>query len=108
SMTPRIATTGTPASSPHASFQADRDQLLCLDRKLHRKLLQYVLDETIDHQRHRILRREAALPAVEQRVFGDFRRGGLVLEHGRSVLCLDVGGGVRAALVSYQERVAIG
>src|SRR6266480_2071925 len=32
------------------TFQRDRNQLLRLDRELHRQLLQHVLDETIDHE----------------------------------------------------------
>jgi hypothetical protein len=35
---------------PHAPLQADRDQLLCLDRELHRQVLQHVPDEAIDNQ----------------------------------------------------------
>src|SRR6266446_2356547 len=92
--------------SPHAPFQSDGDQLLGLDRELHRELLQHILDEPIDHQCDRILRRETALPAIEQRLLGDFRRRCLVLEHGGGVLGLDIGGGMGPALVADQERVA--
>src|SRR6516165_5797050 len=96
------------ASLPDTSFQADRDQLLRLDRKFHGKLLQHILDEAVDHKCHRILSRETALATVKQHLLGDFRCGGLVLEHGRGIPRLNVGRGVRAALVSDQERVAVG
>src|SRR5262249_27242014 len=75
----------TPPSADRA-FKADRNQFLRLDREFHRQLLQHVLDEAVDHQRHRLLGREPALAAVEQHVFGDFRRRRLVLEHGRRIL----------------------
>src|SRR5262245_66519689 len=58
------------SNSPHRPFQTDRDQLLRLDREFHRQLLQHVLDEAVDHQRHRFFLGEAALHAVEQRVLG--------------------------------------
>src|SRR5262245_53274028 len=38
-----------PCSADRA-FQADRNEFLGLDRKLHRQLLQNVLDEAVDHQ----------------------------------------------------------
>src|SRR4051812_18039783 len=59
--------------SADRAFQADRDQLLRFDRELHRQLLQHVLDETVDHERHRLLGREAALTAVEQHLLGNLR-----------------------------------
>ncbi|KIU01712.1 hypothetical protein QU38_00215, partial [Staphylococcus aureus] len=92
----------------HAAFERDRDQLLRLDRELHRQLLQHVLDEAVDHQRHRFFLRQATLHAVEQHVLGDLRGGGLVLEQCRRVLRFDVGNGMRAALVADQQRVAGG
>src|SRR5437870_1765616 len=70
-------------SSADRAFEADRNEFLCLDRELHRELLQHVLDEAVDHERHRLLGREAPLPAVEQHVLGNLRGRGLVLEHGR-------------------------
>src|SRR4051794_7694682 len=75
--------------SADRAFEADRDQLLRLDRKFHRQLLQHVLDEAVDHERHRLLRRQPALAAVEQHLLGDLRCRRLVLEHRRGVLRLD-------------------
>src|SRR5271170_5092695 len=65
------------------ALQADRDQLLRLDREFHRQLLQHVLDEAIDYERGRFLRRQTALAAIEQHFFRNLRGRGLVLEHGR-------------------------
>src|ERR1700692_3024721 len=45
------------APSSHAALEADRDELLALDREFHRQLLQHVPDRAIDHPRHRLLRR---------------------------------------------------
>src|SRR5215510_13755543 len=75
---------GLPGSAalPDRPLKADRDQLLRLDRKLHRQLLQHVLDEAVDHERHRLLLGEAALHAVEQHVLGDLRGGRLMIEQG--------------------------
>ena len=42
---------------PDRAFERDRDQLLRLDGELHRQLLQHVLDEAVDDERHRLLRR---------------------------------------------------
>src|SRR5262245_26544083 len=92
----------------HAAFQADRDQLLRLDGEFHRQLLQHVLDEAIDHQRHRLLLRQAPLLAIEQRVLGNLRGGGLVLEYGGRVLRLDIRHGMSAAPAADQERDATG
>src|SRR5258707_8873287 len=50
-------------SSSHAALEADRDELLPLDREFHRQLLQHVLDEAVDDQRHRLLGGEPALHA---------------------------------------------
>jgi hypothetical protein len=47
----------------HAPLQADRDQLLCLDRELHLQMLQHILDDAVDNERGCLLRRHAALPA---------------------------------------------
>src|SRR3984885_9738302 len=58
--------------SSDRSLERNRDQLLRLDRELHRQLLQHVLDEAVDDERGRLLRRQAALPAVKQNVFRDF------------------------------------
>src|SRR5689334_9316208 len=97
----------TPGSTDRA-FEADRDQLLRFDRELHRELLEHVLDEAVDHERHRLLGRKAALAAVEQHLLGNLRGRRLVLEHRGGVLRLDIGHGVGAALIADQERVAVG
>src|SRR4029079_5152879 len=45
--------------SADRAFEADRNQLLRLDREFHRQLLQHVLYEGGDTPRHRLLRRHA-------------------------------------------------
>src|SRR6476469_8407473 len=59
--------------STDRAFEADRDQLLRLDREFHRQLLQHVAHEAVDDQRRRLFRRQAPLQAIEQLVFGDLR-----------------------------------
>ena len=41
-------------ASADAAFEADREQLLRLDRELHRQFLQHLLAEAVDDQRQRI------------------------------------------------------
>ena len=95
-------------SSPDAAFEADRQELLRLEGKLHRQLLEDILAEAVDDQAHRVLLAQPALAAVEQHVLGDFRGGGFVLEHRRGILRLDIGHGMGAALVADQQAVALG
>src|SRR5229473_456825 len=54
--------------SAHTPLQADRDQLLRLDRELHRQLLQHVLHKTIDHEADGLFLRQPALHAIEQHI----------------------------------------
>ena len=63
-----------------AAFEADAEQLLRLDRELHRQLLEDFLAEAVDDHVHRVLGRDAALLAVEDLVLADLRRRGLVLD----------------------------
>src|SRR5690606_39786830 len=74
----------------------------------HRQLLDDVLDEAVDYERDGFLFRNATLHDVELLVFGNLRRRRLVLELGGGVLGLHVRHGMRAALVAYQKRVAVG
>src|SRR5208282_2804654 len=57
---------GARTPSSDAAFEADCDQLLRLDRKLHRQLLQDIADESVDDQRRRLLRRQSPLQAIEK------------------------------------------
>src|SRR5208282_1467177 len=70
-------------------------------------LSSYRLGTVIDVHVHGVLRRDAALFAVEDLVFTNLRRAGLVLDPRRGILHLDVGKGVRAALVADEQRVAL-
>src|SRR5260221_5380059 len=92
---------------PDAAFEADREELLRLDRELHRQLLQDVPAEAVDDQGQRVLVGEAALAAIEQLVVADLRGRRLVLDPGRRVAHLDIGNGVGAAAVADQQRVAL-
>src|SRR5690348_9263823 len=72
------------------TFKTDRDQLLRLDRELHRQLLQHVLDEAIDDEADGLFLRKTALDTVEQHILGDLRGGRLVLERRRRILRLHI------------------
>src|ERR1035437_429556 len=59
-----------------------------------------------DH-RHSIFTGDAALAAVEDLVFADFRGGGFVFHLRRGVAHFQIGEGVRAALIAEQQRIAL-
>ena len=92
---------------PTAAFEAHAEELLCLDRELHRQLAQHLLAESVHDHRDRVFLGDAALAAVEELVLADLRGGRLVLDGRAGVLHLDVGEGVRAALVAEQQRIAL-
>src|SRR5208337_4687019 len=100
--------TGGRTPSSDAAFEADSDQLLRLDRKLHRQLLQDVADKPVDDQRRRLLGRQSPLQAIEKLVLRHLRGRRLVFDHRRCVLGFDVGHRMRAAFVADKERVAVG
>src|SRR5690606_8422069 len=79
-----------------------------LHRELHRQLAEDLLAEAVDDQADRVLLADAAAAAVEHLVVGDLRGGRFVLDGGGRVLHLDVGEGVRAALLADQQRIALG
>src|ERR1700692_523879 len=72
---------GVQRSSSDRTLERNRNQLLRLDREFHRQLLQHVLDEAVDDQSGRLLRRQPALAAIEQHLLGNLRGRGFVLEH---------------------------
>src|SRR5277367_5776925 len=53
------------------ALERDRDQLLRLDRELHRQLLQHVLDKAVDDKADGLLLAQPALDAIEQHVLGN-------------------------------------
>src|ERR1700741_807401 len=94
-------------SSADTTPEAHGQQLLRLDRKLHRQFLEHFLAEAVDDQRDRILGAQAALAAIEQLIVADLRGGRLVLDSGRRVAYLDIGHGMGAAPVTDQQRIAL-
>src|SRR5580700_4491499 len=92
----------------HASFQADAQQLLCLDRKLHRQFAKYLPAESVDDHGDGFLGADPALPQIEDLVLANFRRGGLMLHARGGVLNFDIWERVRAALIADEQRVALG
>ena len=56
----------------NCAFKADFEEFLGFDCKLHGELPEYFLAEAVDDEIDGILFREAALPQVEDLVFGDF------------------------------------
>src|SRR5688500_14950698 len=101
------STPPTARRSANAALQADAEQLLRLHRELHGQLLEHLLAEAVHDHVDGVLRGETALLEVEDLVLADLRGGGLVLHLRGRVQHLDVGEGVRAALVAEQQRVAL-
>src|SRR3977135_2696250 len=104
----RLAATRPPQdeSLSDRAFQRDRDQLLRLDRELHRQLLQHVLYKAIDHKTDGLFLPQPAPRAIKTHILGNLRGGRFVLEQRGGILRFDIGHGVRAAFVADQERVA--
>src|SRR5690606_21620084 len=75
--------------------------------ELHRQFAEDLLAEAVHDQRHRILLADAAGFQVEQLVFADLARGGLVFGLGGAVADIDVGEGVGAALIADEHGVAL-
>src|SRR5262249_54524033 len=65
--------------SADGAFEAYVQQVLRLHCELHRQLLEHFAAEAVDDHVDRVLLGQAALPAIEQLVLADLRRGGFVL-----------------------------
>src|SRR3972149_2911416 len=89
-------------------FQTYLQQLRGLHRELEWQLLEHSPAEAVDDHLLGVLLRDAALAAVEELVVAHLGGGSLVLHAGRRVAHLDVGHGVSAALVAYQQGGAAG
>src|SRR6478672_6248786 len=95
------------AGSTDAALERDAEELLRLERELHRELLEHVLAESGDDHRHGVLLRDAALREIEDLILADLRRGRLVLHRRTLILHFDVREGVRAAAIPDEHRVAL-
>src|SRR5262245_18570362 len=91
----------------NAALQRDAQQLLRLDRELHRQLPEHFAAEPADDHVHGVLGREPALAAVKDLVFADLRRRRFVLHARRRILDVEVRERVRAALIADEQRVAL-
>src|SRR3954462_6728125 len=89
------------------SLEANSQQLLRLDRELHRQLLEDLLAEPVHDHRDRVLGVEAPLLQIEDLVLADLGGGRLVLGGAGGVLHVDVREGVGPAPVSDQHRIAL-
>src|SRR5579862_4523542 len=94
-------------SLPDAPLEAHAQQLLRLDGKLHRQLLEDLLAEAADDHRDRVFGGESTLHAIEELVLTDLGGRGLVFDARRAVADLHVGEGVRAAPIADEQRVAL-
>src|SRR3989337_1044363 len=112
----RISSSAIPSSSslrgpsPDRALevQADLDQLLRLHGELHRQVQKDLLAEAVHDHVRRVLRREAALLAVENLVVADLRGRRLVLHLGRGARGVDLRERDRPALAAEEEGVALG
>src|ERR1700680_2769771 len=95
-----------PMPSADGAFQTHAQQILRLDRELHRQLLEHHFAKPADDHVDRIFRRDAALQAIEQLILADFRSAGLVLDGRGRVFDFHVGKRVRGAFRAHQQRIA--
>src|SRR3989449_4515262 len=97
------------ARSPDRALevQAYADQLLGLDRELHRELEEDLLAEAVHDHVRRVLRRDAARLAIEELFLPDLRGRRLVLHLRGRLLDLDVREGKRGARRTDQEGIAL-
>ena len=88
---------------PHAAFETHTKELLGLNGKLHRELIDDILGIAIDDEVDGVFGGDAALVAIEELVFTDFRGRGFVLHNGVVVVNVDVRERVRSAFIAQQE-----
>src|SRR5262245_2790123 len=91
----------------NTALQRDAQQLLGLDREFHRQLAEHFAAESADDHVDCVLRRQAALPAIENLIFANLRRRRFVLHARGRVLDVEVRKRVRAALVADEQRIAL-
>ena len=90
----------------HTSLQAHAEELLSLDCKLHRQLVDDLLGIAVHNERDSFLGGNAALVAVKELVFADFAGRCLVFHDCCVVVHVHIGEGMCSALTAQQERVA--
>src|SRR3981189_2554019 len=90
------------------AFQTHAQQVLRLDRELHRKFLEHHFAKSTDDHVDRVFGRDAALQAIEQLVLADFGGAGLVLDGRSRILDFHIGKRVRRAFRTHQQRIALG
>src|SRR5215469_10350989 len=91
----------------HTTFQAHAQQLLRFDRKLHRKLAEYALAETVHDHRNRVFGFQSALAQIEELFVANLGSRSFVLHARARIPHLDVWKGMRAALVADQQRITL-
>src|ERR671919_2984087 len=85
------------------ALEAHAQKLLRLHGKLHRQFAKDLLTEAVDDHRYRILRRNAALPAVKKLILADLRGRGLVLHLRQVVHYLKIRKGMGATLIAQKQ-----
>ena len=93
---------------PNTALQANPQQLLRLDGEFHRQFGEDFLAEAVDDHGDGVFRGNPALVAVENLVLADLGSRSLVLDVGGGIADLDIGKGVRAALVADEHGIALG
>src|ERR1035441_8809183 len=96
-----------PGGLSYTSFETNSEVLLCFHGELHGEFAEYFFAEPMHDHRHGIFARDAALPAVENLVLADLRRGRFVLHLRRRVAHFEIGERVCAALIAEQQGMAL-
>ena len=87
----------------HTSFKRDAEEFLGFDGKFHREFVDDFLGISVDDEVDSGLCGDATLVTIEELVFRDFRRGGVVFHNGIGVVDVNVGERVRTARAAQQK-----
>ena len=90
----------------YRSFQRHAEQLLSLNGKLHRQLIEHLLCIAIDYQAHGLLGGDAALVAIEELVFAYLARRGLMFHYRRVVVNVHIRECMSTAITAEEQRIA--
>ena len=87
----------------HAAFETHTKELLGLNGKFHRELIDDILGIAIDDEVDGVFGGDAALVAIEDLILTDFGGRGFVLHNGVVVVNIDIGERVCTAFIAQQE-----
>src|SRR5690606_17455759 len=95
-------------SLTYTAFQADAEQILCFDRKLHGQFFNHFFTKAVHDHGDGILGSQTALHGVKELVLANARSSCFVFHTGAGVLHFHRGEGVCSAALANQQRITLG